>query len=228
MEKYIITESNDPFTELNTPKVTELCGIAINNFEVAHKLLGQPIPVESRIRPTDRIRIEMRVIRPELMGTGITTYVGSIELIRIPSNRNMTHMYAAGGGYDMGKLMKELGERPGIIADEMKLFDWFQCSSCRKYLDKNDLYYVKHIHVDPAYQRQGVGRYMMEKLPYWVRRITREHNPVFAAVPYCYWLDYTAEEKRKEALGVGHFLIKCGWKLAKKNSSAMYYVQSTK
>ena len=205
---------------------TELLGIAINNFEVTHKLLGQPIPAESHIRPTDRIRIELRVNRPELMGTGITTYVGSVEMVRIPSNRNITREYATNCGYDMGKLMKEMGERPAAIADEMKLFDHFQCSGCRKYLDKNDLYYVKHVHVDPAYQHQGVGRYMLAKLPDWTRRITRESNPVFAAVPYCYWLDYSAEEKRREALGVGHFMIKCGWKLAKKNSSAMYYVQT--
>lgn len=203
--------------------MTELLGIAIDNFEITHKLLGQPIPAESHIRPTDRIRIELRMKRPEMMGTGITTYVGSIELIRIPSNRNMTSMYAAGYGYDMGKLMKELGERPGVIADEMKLFNDFQCSGCRKHLNKNDLYYVKHIHVDPNYQRQGVGRYMMEKLPSWVRRITRESNPVFAAVPYCYWLDYSNEAKLKETLGVTDFLIKCGWKLAKCNSPAMYY-----
>lgn len=205
--------------------MTELLGIAINNFEVTHKLMGQPIPVESHIRPTDRIRIELRVKRPELMGAGITTYVGSVELIRIPSNRNMTHKYAAGDSYDMKNVMKELGERPSTIANEMKLQGHFQCSGCRKYLDKNDLYYVKHIYVEPEYQRQGVGRYMMEKLPAWVSRITRESNPVFAAVPYCYWLDYAAEEKRKEAFGITHFLVKCGWKLAKYNSPAMYFVK---
>lgn len=205
--------------------MTELLGIAINNFEVTHKLLGQPIPAESHIRPTDRIRIELRVSRPELMSTGITTYVGSIEMIRIPSNRNMTRTYATNCGYDMGELMKEIGERPGTIADEMKLYGHFQCSGCRKHLNENDLYYVKHIHVDPAYQRQGVGRYMLKKLSDWTSRITREANPVFAAVPYCYWLDYTAEQKRKEALGVTQFLVKCGWKLAKKNSSAMYFTK---
>jgi GNAT superfamily N-acetyltransferase len=207
---------------------TELLGIPINNFDVTHKLTCKPIAVESRINPADTIRFEMRVAPPELMGTGVKRYVGSVEIIRIPSNRNMTHMYATGCGYDMSDLMHELGKRPGIIADEMKLKDWFQCSGCRKHLDKNDLYYMKSIHVEEEYRRKGVGRYMMEKLPYWVRRVTRESDPVFAAMPYCYWLDYTAEEKRKEALGVADFLIKCGWKLANKSSSAMYYVQFSK
>ena len=189
-------------------------------FYVTHKLVGNPILTNTHDRPHDRIRFELRAA---LNSNAATEYVGSIELIRIPSNRNMTHAYATGDQYNMADFMRQMSERTGIIADEMQLDGNFQCFGCRKHLQSNDLYYVKVIFVDEKYRDRGMGKYMMELLPSWVRRVTREPNPVFAAVPYCYRRDYNAEQQAEETKGVKLFLERCGWKPVQEESPAWYY-----
>lgn len=167
---------------------------------ISYEVSGMQVCVDNTSTADD---IKLTVV--EVIPQKSHTIVGTVELLRVPSDMRSINQQRVAEGYGMANIMA--GERDcqaDIIAIEMDLSDPVMSEPYIKGLQDNDMYVIKSIEVPKRRRNEGIGSCILNQLPQVLKRITNDGSPVIAVVP----MGKKVEDDAKAV----NFFVKNGYK----------------
>jgi GNAT superfamily N-acetyltransferase len=112
------------------------------------------------------------------------TIVGTVEILRVPSDMRSINKQRVAEGYSMANIMAgESDYQADIVAIEMDLEAPVDSEPYIQGLKENDIYVIKSLDVAKRRRNEGIGSCILQQLPKVLSRIGNDSNPVIAVVP---------------------------------------------
>lgn len=150
-----------------------------NNLYISYEVSGMQVCVDNASTADD---IKLTVV--EVIPQKSHSIVGTVEILRVPSDMRSINKQRVAEGYGMANIMA--GERDcqaDIVAIEMDLADPVDSEPYIQGLKENDMYVIKSIEVVKKRRNEGIGSCILQQLPQVLKRISNDSNPVIAVVP---------------------------------------------
>ncbi|MBQ8806139.1 MAG: hypothetical protein IJZ68_06605 [Bacteroidaceae bacterium] len=150
-----------------------------NTLYISYEVSGMQVCVDNASTADD---IKLTVV--EVIPQKSHSVVGTVEILRVPSDMRSINKQRVAEGYGMANIMA--GERDcqaDIVAIEMDLNDPMESEPYIQGLKDNDMYVIKSIEVSKRRRNEGIGSCILQQLSKVLSRISNDSNPVIAVVP---------------------------------------------